>query len=115
MGCFYGLHLNLLIREGNHFTRAGSRPAKASTFGASKFKSDIFRPTVRVTKDTPTTFAELTTEEIAKARREKTRTGRAKRRVPIKNCIHTNPDNQDYRQSTSNTITIYQGTITGKN
>ena len=35
-----------------------------------KFKSDIFRPTVKVTKDTPTTFAELTTEEIAKARRE---------------------------------------------
>ena len=43
-----------------------------------KFKSDIFRPTVRVTKDTPTTFAELTTEEIAKARREKARTGRVK-------------------------------------
>ena len=40
--------------------------------------SDIFRPTVRVTKDTPTTFAELTTEEIAKARREKARTGRVK-------------------------------------
>ena len=76
MGCLYGLHLNWLIREGNHFTRAGSRPAKASTFGASKFKSDIFRPTVRVTKDTPTTFAELTTEEIAKARREKARTVR---------------------------------------
>ena len=43
-----------------------------------KFKSDIFRPTVRVTKDTPTTFAELTAEEIAKARREKARTGRVK-------------------------------------
>ena len=38
----------------------------------------VFRPTVRVTKDTPTTFAELTAEEIAKARREKTRTGRVK-------------------------------------
>ena len=43
-----------------------------------KFKSDRFRPTVRVTKDTPTTFAELTAEEIAKARREKAKTGRVK-------------------------------------
>ena len=43
-----------------------------------KFKSDIFRPTVRVTKDTPTTFTELTAEEVAKARREKAKTGRGK-------------------------------------
>ena len=50
-----------------------------------KFKSDIFRPTVKVTKDTPTTFAELTTEEIAKARREKARTGRVKHFKDSKN------------------------------
>jgi hypothetical protein len=43
-----------------------------------RYLSDIYRPTVRVTKDTPTTFAELTAEEIAKARREKARTGRVK-------------------------------------
>ena len=29
-----------------------------------KYKSDVYRPTVRVTKDTPTTFAELTEKEI---------------------------------------------------
>ena len=50
-----------------------------------KFKSDIFRPTVKVMKDTPTTFAELTTEEIAKARREKARTGRVKQFKDSKN------------------------------
>ena len=43
-----------------------------------RYLSDIYRPTVRVTNDTPTTFAELTTEEIAKARREKAKTGRVK-------------------------------------
>ena len=43
-----------------------------------RYLSDIYRPTVRVTKDTPTTFTELTTEEIAKARRQKARTGRVK-------------------------------------
>ena len=43
-----------------------------------RYLSDIYRPTVKVTKDTPTTFAELTTEEIAKARREKAKTGRVK-------------------------------------
>ena len=43
-----------------------------------KFESDIFRPNVKVTKDTPTTFAELTTEERAKSRREKARTVRVK-------------------------------------
>ena len=43
-----------------------------------RYLSDIYRPTVSVAKNTPTTFAELTTEEIAKARREKARTGRVK-------------------------------------
>ena len=41
-----------------------------------RFKSDIFRPTVMVTKDTPTTFAEPATEEVGKAKREKARTAR---------------------------------------
>ena len=50
-----------------------------------KFKNDMFRPTVRVTKDTPTTFAELTTEEIRKARREKAGTARLKEFKDSKN------------------------------
>ena len=44
-----------------------------------KFKSDVYRPTVRVTKDTPTTFSELTKKEIALARAEKLKAGRVKR------------------------------------
>lgn len=44
-----------------------------------KYKSDVYRPTIRISKDTPTTFSELTPQEIAKAKREKARTGRVKR------------------------------------
>ena len=43
-----------------------------------KYKSDVYRPTVKVTKDTPTTFQELTKKEIEKARREKAKTGHVK-------------------------------------
>ena len=41
-----------------------------------KNKSDIYRPSVRVNKDTPTTFKELTKEQVKKAQAEKTKTGR---------------------------------------
>jgi len=41
-----------------------------------KKKGDIFRPTVRVTKDTPTTFNELTPTQIYRAQEEKRKTGR---------------------------------------
>lgn len=44
-----------------------------------KFKSDIYRPTKRVSKTTPKTFSELTEKEIKKARREKAKTGKVKR------------------------------------
>ena len=44
-----------------------------------KTKSDIYRPTVRVTKETPTTFKELTKKEIETARREKATTGHVKK------------------------------------
>ena len=36
-----------------------------------KYKSDVYRPTVRINSKTPTTFQELTPEEIERARREK--------------------------------------------
>ena len=36
-----------------------------------KYKSDVYRPTIKATNDTPTTFAELTPKEIEKARKEK--------------------------------------------
>jgi len=44
-----------------------------------KYKSDVYRPTKRITKDTPKTFAELSKKEIERARREKARTGRVKK------------------------------------
>jgi hypothetical protein len=44
-----------------------------------KYKNDVYRPTVRVNKDTPTTFKELTEKEIKDARREKAKTGRVKK------------------------------------
>ena len=41
-----------------------------------KFKSDVCRPTVRMNSHTPTTFQELTTKEVERARREKAKDGR---------------------------------------
>ena len=42
-------------------------------------KGDVYRPTKRITKDTPTTFKQLSKKEIEKAQREKKRTGKVKR------------------------------------
>ena len=44
-----------------------------------KFKSDVYRPTKRISKDTPTTFGELTKKEIDRAKGEKLKTGRVKK------------------------------------
>lgn len=44
-----------------------------------RFKSDVYRPTRRITEETPKTFQELDTKEIQKARKEKASTGRVKR------------------------------------
>ena len=41
-----------------------------------KNKNDVYRPTVRVNKDTPITFNELTKEQIKKAQAEKAKTNR---------------------------------------
>jgi hypothetical protein len=41
-----------------------------------KFKSDIYRPTKRITSKTPTTFSELSKKELERARREKRKKGR---------------------------------------
>lgn len=41
-----------------------------------KYKSDVYRPTKRVNKNTPTTFDELSKKEINKARSIKYRKGR---------------------------------------
>ena len=40
-----------------------------------KYKSDIYRPNVRISKDTPTTFKELTDKGINRARSEKKEKG----------------------------------------
>lgn len=42
-------------------------------------KGDIFRPTKRVTKDTPTTINELSKKEIKEAQKEKKETGKVKK------------------------------------
>jgi hypothetical protein len=44
-----------------------------------KYKSDIYRPSRRVTRRTPTTHKELSRKQIKRARTEKRRTGRVKR------------------------------------
>ena len=41
-----------------------------------KYKNDIYRPTVRVNKDTPTTHKELSADQIKKARATKAKKGR---------------------------------------
>ena len=44
-----------------------------------KYKSDIYRPSRRITKKTPTTHKELTRRQIKRARKEKYTKGRVKR------------------------------------
>ena len=42
-------------------------------------KSSVYRPTKRITKDTPITFSELSKQQIEKAKKEKAKTGRVKK------------------------------------
>ena len=44
-----------------------------------KYKNDIYRPTVRVNKDTPTTHKELSAKQIKDARAIKAKNGRVKK------------------------------------
>ena len=44
-----------------------------------KNKNDIYRPSVRITKDTPLVHGEISKKEIKRARKEKYRTGRVMR------------------------------------
>lgn len=44
-----------------------------------KYKSDVYRPTKRITKKTPITFKELNEEQVKKARQEKYNKGRVNR------------------------------------
>ena len=41
-----------------------------------KHKGDVYRPTKRITKDTPTTFSELSAKQIKDAQKEKKKTGK---------------------------------------
>ena len=43
-----------------------------------KKPGDVYRPTVRISKDTPTTFSELSKKQIEKAQIQKKQTGRVK-------------------------------------
>ena len=44
-----------------------------------KYKTDIYRPTIRINNNTPTTFNELTKDQIIKAKKEKAIKGRVKK------------------------------------
>lgn len=44
-----------------------------------KYKSDVYRPTKRISKKTPATFSELSESKIKKARRKKALFGRVNR------------------------------------
>ena len=44
-----------------------------------KYKSDIYRPSKRITKKTPTTIKELSKKQISRARKEKYSKGRVKK------------------------------------
>ena len=44
-----------------------------------KYKSDVYRPTKRISKTTPATFSELSKKEIDRARREKAYKGRVEK------------------------------------
>ena len=44
-----------------------------------KYKSDVYRPNIRISRETPTTFSELTDFQVKRARKEKAKTGRVKR------------------------------------
>jgi hypothetical protein len=44
-----------------------------------KNKNDVYRPSIRITKNTPTTFKELNKKQITRARTEKYRKGRVSR------------------------------------
>lgn len=44
-----------------------------------KYKNDIYRPTIRINNDTPTTFNELSKDQIIKAKKEKATKGRVKK------------------------------------
>ena len=47
-------------------------------------KSNVYRPTKRITSETPLTFDELSKAEIARTKREKARTGRVERFRKVK-------------------------------
>jgi hypothetical protein len=44
-----------------------------------KYKNDIYRPTIKINNNTPTTFNELTNDQIIKAKKEKATKGRVKK------------------------------------
>jgi len=70
----------------------GSKPVKTglsrwfkekwvSDTGKTRYtsKSSVYRPSIRVTKKTPTTWSELSEKQIKRAKSEKARTGRVKK------------------------------------
>ena len=84
----------LLVKEykkrGGTYTRGKNKDEGLSVWFRETWRSDkgtvgydhknsVYRPTKRITKDTPTTFDELSKKQIERAKREKARTGRVKR------------------------------------
>jgi hypothetical protein len=44
-----------------------------------KYKNDVYRPTIRISKDTPKTYSELSMADIERAKKEKALKGRVKK------------------------------------
>jgi len=48
-----------------------------------RYKNDVYRPSIRITRKTPVTYKELSTKQIQKARQTKYRKGRVSRFVKV--------------------------------
>ena len=55
-------------------------------------RNSVYRPTIRITEDTPATFGELTADELKRAKSQKARTGRVHRFKASKDIL-TNKTN----------------------
>ena len=82
-----GMLVKLYKEAGGEFTGQKTKNTPLNRWFLEKWSSDkgttnyphknsVYRPTVRITKDTPATFAELTPEELKRAKSMKVREGK---------------------------------------
>ena len=72
--------MGLIQRDINQGISRWFREKWMSNKGTTNYphNNSVYRPTIRITKDTPTTFAESSPSEIERAKAEKARAGRVK-------------------------------------